>query len=77
MRLAVFVSGKGTNLLNIIKKHEDGFLKSEVRLVISDHACDAVENSKRAGIETRISTRRILLMKQNSERSFSAVLKRI
>ncbi|MFZ1081057.1 MAG: phosphoribosylglycinamide formyltransferase [Candidatus Kryptoniota bacterium] len=55
MRLAVFVSGKGTNLLNIIKKNKDGFLKSEVRLVISDHACDAVENAKRAGIETRIS----------------------
>ncbi|MGO9482174.1 MAG: phosphoribosylglycinamide formyltransferase [Candidatus Kryptoniota bacterium] len=55
MRLAVFVSGKGTNLLNIIKKHEDGFLKSEVGLVISDHACDAVENSKRVGIETRIA----------------------
>jgi phosphoribosylglycinamide formyltransferase-1 len=55
MRLAVFVSGKGTNLLNIIKKNKDGFLKSEVRLVISDRACDAFEHSKRVGIEAIIA----------------------
>ncbi len=52
MRLAVLVSGRGTNLLNIIKRHEDGFLKSEVALVVSDHECDAIESSKRAGFHT-------------------------
>jgi len=54
MRLAVFVSGRGTNLLNIIKKHEDGFLKSEVTLVISDHQCEAIESSRNAGIHTMV-----------------------
>jgi formyltetrahydrofolate-dependent phosphoribosylglycinamide formyltransferase len=54
MKLAVFVSGRGTNLLNIIKKHEDGFLKSEVALVISDHRCEAIESSKNAGIQTMV-----------------------
>ncbi len=55
MKLAVFVSGKGTNLLNIIKKHEEGFLKSEVRLVISNRDCEAVESSTRAGIQTKVA----------------------
>ncbi len=55
MRLAVFVSGKGTNLLNIIRKNKDGFIRSEVKLVISDRDCEAVENSERAGIHTKIA----------------------
>ncbi len=54
MKLAVFVSGRGTNLLNIIKRNKEGFLRSEVRLVISNHDCEAMETSRRAGIQTRI-----------------------
>ncbi|MCL5268048.1 MAG: phosphoribosylglycinamide formyltransferase [Bacteroidetes bacterium] len=54
MRLAVFVSGKGTNLLNIIKRNQEGFLRSEIILVISNHECEAIENSQRAGIRTKI-----------------------
>ncbi len=55
MRLAVFVSGKGTNLLNIISKNKDGFLRSEIALVISDRNCEAIENSKRSGIATKVA----------------------
>ncbi len=55
MKLAVFVSGKGTNLLNIIKKNRDGFLRSEVVLVISDRDCEAIENSEREGIRTKVA----------------------
>lgn len=55
MKIAVFVSGKGTNLLNIIKKQKDGFLKSEVGIVISDRECEAIESSKRAGIQTKVA----------------------
>ena len=55
MKVAVFVSGKGTNLLNIIRKSKDGFLRSDVRLVISDRDCEAIENSKRAGILTKVA----------------------
>lgn len=55
MKLAVFVSGKGTNLLNIIKRNRDGFLRSEVRLVISDRNCEAIENSEREGIRTKVA----------------------
>jgi phosphoribosylglycinamide formyltransferase 1 len=55
MKVAVFVSGKGTNLLNIIRKSKDGFLKSEVRLVISDRDCEAIENSERAGILAKVA----------------------
>ncbi len=55
MKLAVFVSGKGTNLLNIIKRNRDGFLRSEVRLVISDRDCEAIDNSEREGIRTKVA----------------------
>ena len=55
MKLAVFVSGKGTNLLNIIKRNRDGFLRSEVRLVISDRDCEAIVNSEREGIRTKVA----------------------
>jgi phosphoribosylglycinamide formyltransferase-1 len=54
MKLAVFVSGRGTNLLNIIKKHEDGFLSSEVALVISDRQCEAIERSNHMGICSKV-----------------------
>jgi|YelNatPaOPRAMG01_1025707.scaffolds.fasta_scaffold04139_11 phosphoribosylglycinamide formyltransferase-1 len=54
MKLAVFVSGKGTNLLNIRKKHEEGFLKSEVVLVISNRECEAIAESRKAGIVTAV-----------------------
>lgn len=54
MKIAVFVSGKGTNLLNIIRKAKDGFLRSEVKLVISDRYCEAIESSERAGIRTKV-----------------------
>lgn len=55
MKLAVFVSGRGTNLLNIIKKRKDGFLKSEVTLVVSDHQCEAIGRSREAGIPTMVA----------------------
>jgi formyltetrahydrofolate-dependent phosphoribosylglycinamide formyltransferase len=55
MKVAVFVSGKGTNLLNIIRKSKDGFLRSEVKLVISDRDCEAIESSERAGILTKVA----------------------
>lgn len=54
MKLAVFVSGTGTNLVNIIKKNKEGFLRSEVTLVISNHDCEAIEISKRAGIKAKV-----------------------
>lgn len=54
MRLAVFVSGKGTNLLNIIKRNKEGFLRSEISLVVSNHECEAIEKSRSAGIRTKI-----------------------
>lgn len=55
MRLAVFVSGRGTNLLNIVRKIKDGFLRSEIALVISDRRCEAIENSERVGIRTEVA----------------------
>jgi len=54
MKLAVFVSGRGTNLLNIINKNKEGYLRSEVGLVISNHECEAISSSRRAGIRTAV-----------------------
>ncbi len=54
MKLAVFVSGTGTNLVNIISKSEEGYSTSEVVLVVSNHDCEAIRVSTRAGIQTKV-----------------------
>lgn len=44
MKIAVFVSGKGSNLQNIIDAIEDGRLKNtEIAMVIADRDCYAIE----------------------------------
>lgn len=46
MRIAVFVSGSGTNLQNIIDAVEDGRLQNlEIAMVMADRDCYAVERS--------------------------------
>src|SRR5690606_41525212 len=46
MRIAVFVSGSGTNLQNIIDAVQDGRLQNlEIAMVMADRDCYAVERS--------------------------------
>ena len=61
-RIAVLVSGGGTNLQALIDAQESGIIKSgEIRLVISNKAdAYALERAKKAGIETAVVLRKEL-----------------
>lgn len=52
MKIAVFASGKGTNLAAIIKAKDKGFLDVDISLVISDNKkAFALKRAQRAGIK--------------------------
>jgi len=53
MRIAVFVSGSGSNLQNMIDAVQDGRLKNmEIAMVIADRDCYAVERALNVDIPT-------------------------
>lgn len=53
MKLAVFVSGSGTNLQNIIDAIQDGTLQNtEISMVMADRDCFAIERALDAEIPT-------------------------
>lgn len=55
MNIAVFASGKGTNLQAIIKAAKNGKLKANLSLVLSDNKnAYALKRAKRAGIKTAV-----------------------
>ena len=59
-RIAVMVSGGGTNLQALIDAQKEGILKSgEIKLVISNRSdAYAIERAKAAGIEAQIITKK-------------------
>ena len=59
MKIAVFVSGGGTNLQNIIDAVEDGTLPNvEVEMVMADRDCFAIERSLDKEIRTYVLDRK-------------------
>ncbi|MFH1407371.1 MAG: phosphoribosylglycinamide formyltransferase [Candidatus Omnitrophota bacterium] len=53
MNIAIFCSGFGSNLQAIINAKKRGYIKANLRVVISDNKhCYALTRAKRAGIET-------------------------
>jgi phosphoribosylglycinamide formyltransferase-1 len=53
LKLAVFVSGGGTNLQSLIDACHDGTLKAEIKAVISNNSgAFGLERARKAGIET-------------------------
>lgn len=60
LKIAVLISGGGSNLASILDKIESGFLnKIEVIKVISDRSAKGIELAKSKGIETVILDRKI------------------
>ncbi|GFR36070.1 phosphoribosylglycinamide formyltransferase [Thermobrachium celere] len=57
-KIAVLVSGSGTNLEAILNAIEKDEIKSKVILVIADRECYAIERASKRGIETHILDRR-------------------
>jgi len=59
MKIAVFVSGGGTNLQNIIDAIEDGTLPNvEISMVMADRDCYAIERSLDKDIRTYVLDRK-------------------
>src|SRR5690606_37157603 len=53
MRIAIFVSGSGTNLQNIIDAVQDGALQNvEIAMVMADRDCYAIERALDVDIPT-------------------------
>lgn len=52
LKIAVFVSGSGSNLQEIINKTISNELKIKIKYVISDRYCYAIQRAKKCAIET-------------------------
>lgn len=76
MNIAVFCSGNGSNLQAIIDAQKKGYIKGEVRLVVSDVPdCFALKRAETAGIKTFIVTMKQCPSKQEFERLILSKLK--
>ena len=64
-KLAVFVSGRGSNLLSIASKIESKYLNAEISLIISNNKdCKAIEYAKSRNIKN------FIISKSNDEANF-------
>jgi phosphoribosylglycinamide formyltransferase-1 len=76
MRVGVLVSGRGSNLQALINAYNEGKIKGEIALVISDNPqAYAIERCKRHGIEYAVVERREFKSKLEFERRMVELLK--
>jgi len=76
MRVGVLVSGRGSNLQALINAYNEGKIKGEIALVISDNPqAYAIERCKRYGIEYAVVERREFKSKLEFERRMVELLK--
>jgi phosphoribosylglycinamide formyltransferase-1 len=77
VRIAVFVSGGGTNLQALIDAERAGLIKSgKITLVISNNPnAYALTRASAAGIETRVITRKEHPLQEDFERALSRAIK--
>jgi phosphoribosylglycinamide formyltransferase-1 len=72
MNIAVFCSGNGTNLQAIIDAQKKGYIKGELRLVVSDiEGCFALMRAEKAGIKTLLVERKDFKSKKEFEQEIS------
>jgi phosphoribosylglycinamide formyltransferase-1 len=77
VNIAVFCSGNGTNLQAIIDSQKKGYIKAEIKLVISDvPGCYALTRAKNAGIKTIAVGRKDFKTKKDFEAEILEALKR-
>lgn len=58
-KIAVLVSGGGSNLQSIIDNIDSGYLNCTIDIVIADRQCYGIERAKKAGIDIAILDRKI------------------
>lgn len=59
-KIAVLVSGSGSNLQSIIDNVENGNLNCEITYVIADRECYGLQRAEKLGIETLLLDRKII-----------------
>ncbi|MDD7305327.1 MAG: phosphoribosylglycinamide formyltransferase [Peptoniphilaceae bacterium] len=55
MNLAVFISGKGSNLKALLEAQKEAYFSSKIKLVVSNKNAEGLNYAKEFGIETFIS----------------------
>jgi phosphoribosylglycinamide formyltransferase-1 len=77
MNIAVFCSGNGTNLQAIIDSQKKGYIKADIRLVVSDVPdCYSLTRAKNAGIKTMVIERKNFKPKKDFELELLKALKK-
>ena len=67
-RLAIFVSGSGTNMENILRHLQEGKIQAEASLVVSDNAeAFALRRAEKFGVESVVVDRKKFDSKENFE----------
>ena len=67
-RLAIFVSGSGTNMENILRHIQEGKIQAEASLVVSDNAeAFALRRAEKFGVESVVVDRKKFDSKENFE----------
>ena len=66
-RIAVLVSGGGSNLQSIIDNIEQGNLNCEISYVIADRKCHGLERAEKHGIKNILLDRKVLKEKLSDE----------
>ena len=72
IRIAVFVSGSGSNLQSIIDSIENGTLNCEISYVIADRECFGLERAEKHGIKSIMLDKKLFGNKLSDE--ISAIL---
>ena len=71
-RIAVFISGSGSNLQSIIDNIENGNLNCEISYVIADRECFGLERAEKHGIKSIMLDKKLFGNKLSNE--ISAIL---
>jgi len=75
-RLAIFISGRGSNMENIVRAARRGRLEAEPALVFSDNpAAEGIKKAARLGVETAFLERSSFESKELYERAIVGLLK--
>ena len=77
MNIAVFCSGSGTNLQAIIDSQKKGYIKAEIKMVVSDTpGCYALKRAEDSGVKTLVVERKNYKAKKDFEAEIINVLKK-
>ena len=76
MNIGILISGKGSNMLNIVKACEDGTLNARVKIVISNKPSEGIYKAQKKGIPTKIIETKNFNSKFKFENEITNILKK-